>query len=144
MDFRLLGPLKVAERDRSLALGGVRQRSRLAVLLLRANEVVSTDRLIDELWGSAQPATAAKSFRVHVSTLREEFEGRLVIPSPGHDLRFDPSELDLARLERLVRRGESGRPRHADGVRAQGPRPVGLAPAEARTRFGWSLSGAHS
>ena len=44
MDFRLLGPLEVVEDNRSLALGGVKQRSLLAVLLLHANEVVSTDR----------------------------------------------------------------------------------------------------
>ena len=51
MDFRLLGPLEVAGDEGSLTLGGIKQRSLLAMLLLHANEVVSTDRLIDELWG---------------------------------------------------------------------------------------------
>jgi DNA-binding SARP family transcriptional activator len=49
MEFRILGPLEVVERGRLLELGGPRQRALLAVLLTRANEVVSTDRLIDEL-----------------------------------------------------------------------------------------------
>jgi DNA-binding SARP family transcriptional activator len=54
MEFRILGPLEVVDADRPLALGGERQRALLALLALlltRANEVVSTDRLIDELWG---------------------------------------------------------------------------------------------
>jgi DNA-binding SARP family transcriptional activator len=70
MEFRLLGPLEVVEHDRPVALGGVKQRSLLAVLLLHANQVVSADRLIDELWGDAPPPTAAKSLQVHVSRLR--------------------------------------------------------------------------
>lgn len=70
MDFRLLGPLEVAEDGRLLALGGVKQRSLLALLLLHAGQVVSTDRLTAELWGDAPPATAAKSIQVYVSRLR--------------------------------------------------------------------------
>jgi DNA-binding SARP family transcriptional activator len=103
MEFRLLGPLEVAEHDRSLALGEVKQRSLLAVLLLHANEVVSTDRLIDELRGGTPPARAAKSVQVYVSKLRKELgEGRLVTRAPGYVLRLDSSELDLARFEQLV------------------------------------------
>ena len=70
MDFRLLGPLAVADRHRTLALGGVKQRSLLAVLLLHANEVVAADRLIEELWGESPPPTAGKALNVHVSQLR--------------------------------------------------------------------------
>src|SRR4051794_8236704 len=96
MDFRLLGPLEVAEHDQLLALGGVKQRSVLAVLLLQGNEVVSAERLIDELWGDAPPATAAKSIQVHVSNLRKELgNGRLATRAPGYVLHVDPSELDL-------------------------------------------------
>jgi DNA-binding SARP family transcriptional activator len=103
MDFRLLGPLEVVERDRSLALGGAKQRSLLAVLLLHANELVSADRLIDELWGQSPPATAAKSIQVYVSRLRKELgDGRLETRAPGYLLRVDPSELDLARFRRLT------------------------------------------
>jgi len=104
MDFRLLGPLEVvAERDGPIALGGAKQRSLLAVLLLQANEVVSTDRLIDQLWGAEPPATAAKSIQVYVSRLRKALgEERLVTQPPGYVLRVEPSDVDLGRFEQLV------------------------------------------
>ena len=63
MEFRLLGPLEVLDSDCPLSLGGPKQRSLLAILLLHAGRVVSTERLIDELWGQAPPATVAKSSR---------------------------------------------------------------------------------
>ena len=108
MDFRLLGPLEVLEHDRLLALGGGRQRSLLAVLLLHANEVVSNDRLIDALWGQTPPLTAAKTVQVYVSRLRKELgEGRLVTRAPGYLLRVERSELDLGRFEQLL--GEARR-----------------------------------
>jgi DNA-binding SARP family transcriptional activator len=104
MDFRLLGPLEVvSEHDQLVALGGVKQRSLLAVLLLQANEVVSTDRLIDQLWGAAPPATVAKSIQVYVSRLRKALGNeRLVTQPPGYVLRVDPSDVDLGRFEQLV------------------------------------------
>jgi DNA-binding SARP family transcriptional activator len=103
MKFRLLGPLEVAEQDRLLALGGRKQRSLLAVLLLQANEVVSTERLIDELWGESPPSTVGKSVQVYVSRLRKQLGGdRLITRAPGYLLRVDPSELDVACFERLL------------------------------------------
>ena len=72
MEFRVLGPLEVVEDGRTISLGGVKQRALLASLLLRANEVVSSDTLIDELWGASPPATAAKAVQVYVSALRKE------------------------------------------------------------------------
>jgi DNA-binding SARP family transcriptional activator len=123
VEFRLLGPLDVAENDRSLALGGVKQRSLLAVLLLHANEVVSTDRLIDELWGGDPPATAAKSVQVHVSKLRKELGyARLVTRPPGYVLLVEPSDSDLARFEQLV--GEASK----------------VAPARAAEKLGQALA----
>ena len=50
MEFRILGPLEVCSEGREISLGGAKQRAVLAVLLLHRNEVVSTDRQIDELW----------------------------------------------------------------------------------------------
>jgi DNA-binding SARP family transcriptional activator len=103
MDFRLLGPLEVVERDRPLALGGVKQRSLLAILLLQANALVSTDRLIDQMWGATPPATCAKSVQVYVSRLRKQLGNRrLVTHAPGYMLHVEPSELDLARFEQLA------------------------------------------
>lgn len=103
MEFRLLGPLEVVDRDSALVLGGGKQRALLAVLLLHANEVVSTDRLLDDLWGASPPATADKSIQLYVSRLRKALgEGRLVTRRPGYVLRVERSELDVARFEQLV------------------------------------------
>src|SRR5438132_8964894 len=103
MEFRVLGPLEVGEGERSLSVGGAKQRSLLAILLLHANQLVSADHLIGELWGDAAPATAAKSIQVYVSRLRKELgPGRLVTRTPGYVLQVDPSELDLTRFERLL------------------------------------------
>src|SRR5512132_947522 len=71
MDFRILGPLEALDEGRALALGGSKQRALLALFLLHANETLSTDRLIDELWGERPPATATKAVQVHVSRLRK-------------------------------------------------------------------------
>src|SRR4051812_15544879 len=103
MEFRLLGPLEVTEHERSLPLGGLKQRSLLAIMLLHANEVVSIDHLIDALWGATPPARPAKSVQVHISRLRKALgEGRLATRPPGYLLHVDSSELDLAQFERLV------------------------------------------
>jgi hypothetical protein len=64
MDFRILGPLEALDEGRVVALGGSKQRALLAFLLLHANETLSTDRLIDELWGERAPANAAKTVQI--------------------------------------------------------------------------------
>jgi DNA-binding SARP family transcriptional activator len=104
MDFRILGPLEVlSEHDRPVALGGAKQRSVLAVLLLQANELVSSDVLIDRLWGATPPATCVKTIQVYVSRLRKALgEDRLATRPPGYLIHVDPAELDLARFEQLT------------------------------------------
>jgi DNA-binding SARP family transcriptional activator len=71
---RILGPLEVRNNGETLALGGQKQRGLLTILLLNANEVVSTDRLIDGLWGAGAPGTVQKALQVHVSQLRKVLE----------------------------------------------------------------------
>jgi DNA-binding SARP family transcriptional activator len=114
MEFRVLGPLEVVEDGQALPLGGTKQRALLACLLLRANQLVSTDRLVEELWPHGAPRTAAKTIQVYVSKLRKELgEGRLVTHPPGYVLRVDPSELDLARFEELLDEARRVDPRRA-------------------------------
>jgi DNA-binding SARP family transcriptional activator len=114
MDFRVLGPLEVAGDDGPLALGGIRQRSLLAILLLQANQVVSRDRLIDALWGASPPTTCNKSLQVYVSRLRKLLDDdRIVTHAPGYELRVDADELDLARFERLLGEARRARPEAA-------------------------------
>ena len=104
MEFRILGPLEAIERGRSIPLGGARQRALLALLLTRANELVSADRLIDELWGERPPRTAANALQFHVSQLRKTLGSAeaVLTRDPGYLIRVAPDELDLLRFERLV------------------------------------------
>jgi DNA-binding SARP family transcriptional activator len=114
MDFRILGPLEIVEDGRTLDLGGQKQRALLAVLLLHANEVVSSDRLIDALWPERVPETAAKALQVYVSQLRKVLgKERLGTRAPGYLLRVGEEELDLDRVRRLV---DDGRPKEALGL----------------------------
>ena len=69
--FGILGPLEVVDQERPVVLGGPKQRALLAILLLRRGEAVSSDRLIDQLWGERPPATAAKTLQGYVSHLRK-------------------------------------------------------------------------
>jgi predicted ATPase/DNA-binding SARP family transcriptional activator len=109
IDFRILGPLEVAENGRALALGRGRQRALLAVLLLRTNEVVGQDRLIDALWGESPPATALTALHGYVSGLRKLLGAdRLETRQPGYVLRVEPGELDLHRFERLLEQERYG------------------------------------
>jgi DNA-binding SARP family transcriptional activator len=103
MEFRILGPVEVREGDRVLKLGGAKQRAVLALLLLHANEVVSRDRLIDELWSESPPETAPTALQVHVSQLRKALGRDLILTQPpGYLIRVGDGELDLDRFERLV------------------------------------------
>lgn len=106
MEFRILGPLEVVRDGRVVPLGGGRQLALVAALLLHRNEVVSVDRLVDELWDGEPPPTAAKIVRNNVSMLRKELGERLVSRPPGYLLRVEPGELDSERLEQAVERGD--------------------------------------
>jgi predicted ATPase/DNA-binding SARP family transcriptional activator len=107
MEFRLLGPLEVSSDGGLLDLGGGKQRALLAMLLLDANSVVSTDRLTDGLWEDDPPETAQKALQVHVSGLRKVLgKERVVTREPGYLLRVEPDEFDLARFERLREQGK--------------------------------------
>jgi DNA-binding SARP family transcriptional activator len=108
LEFRILGPLEVRSRGKSISLGGTRQRSVLLLLLLRANDIVAADRLIEDLWGANAPTTAAHGVQVYISNLRRLLseaggERRLLTRAPGYSLRVEPGELDLERFERLLR-----------------------------------------
>ncbi len=112
MEFRILGPLEVVEQGRTLSLGGPRQRTLLAVLLTRANEVVSSDRLIDALWDGQPPRTATNALQYHVSQLRKALDPHeaIVTQEPGYVIRVGPDELDLLRFEMLVEEAQHAPP----------------------------------
>jgi YVTN family beta-propeller protein len=91
-------------------LGGTKQRAVLALLVLHANNVVSVDRLIDELWGEHPPESAANMLQGYVSRLRKVLEPHrrrgehelLVSRPPGYVLQISAEQLDAERFARLV------------------------------------------
>jgi DNA-binding SARP family transcriptional activator len=106
MEFRVLGPLEVWDDGRQLPITGTKQRALLAVLLLHANEIVSSDRLVDVLWAEESPESGAAAMRVRVSQLRKALpKDTLITRSPGYVLRVGREELDLHRFERLTEHG---------------------------------------
>jgi DNA-binding SARP family transcriptional activator/ABC-type branched-subunit amino acid transport system substrate-binding protein len=122
MEFRILGPLEVSDEGRPVEIGGHKQRALLASLLLHANEVVSLDRLIDELWGETPPPTAAKTLQVQVSRLRRSLNGdedpgahmRGPLQTRGHGyvLTVEPGQVDSDRFQGML---EEARRARAEG-----------------------------
>jgi SARP family transcriptional regulator, regulator of embCAB operon len=109
LEFRVLGPLEVTAGGQSLTMGA-RARAVLAMLLVHANQVVSSDRLMEELW-PGQPG-AADSLQVRLSELRKALRiageaDRLVTRSPGYLLRVAGSEVDALRFEQLAAEGNA-------------------------------------
>ncbi|MEP6909503.1 MAG: BTAD domain-containing putative transcriptional regulator [Actinomycetota bacterium] len=123
MEFRILGPLEVRDGERAVELGRGRQRALLALLLLHPNEALSSERLVEELWGERAPPTAPKVIQNHVSNLRRSLgDGRLVTRGSGYALTVEKGELDVERFEDLLAEGRealhSGDPgRTADVLR---------------------------
>jgi peptide/nickel transport system substrate-binding protein len=111
MEFRILGPLEATGAGGEIPLGSRKQRAVLAILLLRANEVVSPDALIDDLWGEHPPPSAPHTLQVYVSRLRSVLraagasDGVLVTRPGGYLLRVGFGELDLHRFEQLAEDG---------------------------------------
>ncbi|MGH3606931.1 MAG: AfsR/SARP family transcriptional regulator, partial [Pseudonocardiaceae bacterium] len=106
VEIRILGPLEVVEHDRPVVVGAPKVRALLGVLLLHRGEVVSTDRLIDALWGERASPTAAKTVQVYVSNLRKALgDGLLVTEGRGYVLRVQPGQVDVDRFEALVAQG---------------------------------------
>ncbi|TMK86873.1 MAG: AfsR/SARP family transcriptional regulator [Actinobacteria bacterium] len=117
MEFRVLGPLEVIKDGRAATPRGRLQRGLLALLLLNANHVVTSNRLIDELWEDEPPDSARHALQVLVSALRKtlQLEGlqpTIVTRPTGYMAQVTEDELDLLRFERLV---QEGRQALADG-----------------------------
>lgn len=106
MEYRILGPLEVADEGDPVPLGRLKERLVLAVLLLHANEFVPRERLIDELWGEAPPPTAKKAVNVYISQLRKALARNghdpITTVDGGYRLGVDDDELDVSRLRQLL------------------------------------------
>src|SRR6188472_1226796 len=99
--IELLGPVEAWVDGRAVALGGQRPRALFALLALMGGRVVTSDRLIDELWGEDPPARARDSLQMHVSRLRKGLAeagadaDRLVNHAGGYLLEVRPGERDV-------------------------------------------------
>ena len=115
MQFKILGSLQVERAGSLVDLESFKQRSLLALMLVNANQIVSTDRIIDELWGE-EGIGKQNALWVHVSNLRSALEPErspraegtiLLTRAPGYLLKVEPMELDSNQFERLVAEGRS-------------------------------------
>jgi DNA-binding SARP family transcriptional activator len=103
LTIRLLGPVEALLDGVPVRLGGVKQRATLAVLALAPGQVVSTERLIDAVWGDVPPATAATALQGHISRLRRLLGPETIATRPpGYVLQVDPATVDTTRFERLL------------------------------------------
>ena len=116
MEFRILGPLEVLDGDHALDVPGQRQRGLLALLLLHANQVVSSSRLIEELWPDEASESHGGALQASVSRLRKSLGAgaELLVTLPtGYVIRLAPGQLDLDRFERLVEEAGPAEPPEA-------------------------------
>jgi predicted ATPase/DNA-binding SARP family transcriptional activator len=122
--FGILGPVELSDGERRLPVGGPRQLTLLAFLLLHANRAVSSDQLIDALWDERNPAGALKRLQVAIARLRKALavdgfsrESRLKTAAGGYLLAVGEGELDADVFQRRVQDGrralEAGQAEHA-------------------------------
>ena len=113
MQLRVLGPVEASADHRSLALGGAKQRSVIAMLGLDANRTVSADHLVEGLWGEDAPPSAAKMVQNYVWRLRrvlgDDSGAEILTRGRGYELRIDPDAVDVRRFERLLEAGRAAR-----------------------------------
>ena len=120
LEFRILGPLEVWEDGQALQLGSPKQRATLVLLLLDAGRVVSSDRLVDALWGERPPRTAATSLQNFVSHLRKALGGDVLVTRPGgYQLAVRPEQVDAERFRRLLDDARTAPPEKRSGLLAQ-------------------------
>jgi DNA-binding SARP family transcriptional activator len=107
LDVAVLGPVEAHRDEQPVAVRGPRQRALLGCLALRAGQVVSTDRLVEDLWGDEAPAGAATTLRAYVSYLRAAFEDSAVVVArkPGYVLALPDDAIDAFRFEAQAAEG---------------------------------------
>ncbi|MFJ2633154.1 BTAD domain-containing putative transcriptional regulator [Streptomyces sp. NPDC087422] len=112
MEFCILGHLEVSANGRPVQLGGARERTVLAMLLIEAGHVIPVERLIDAVWGDDPPATSRGQIQICISNLRRRIlagggEDLIETRRPGYLLRVPAGTLDLHRFEAEVHEGQA-------------------------------------
>ena len=144
MDLRILGPLEISLADGPVEVRAAKVRTLLAMLIVHANEVVSTERLIDAIWAGSPPVSAANTLHGYVSQLRNLLEPDrqtahpkvLHTRPPGYVLQVERDSIDVWRFEQLAGAGRralaAGDASHATKVLAEA---LALWRGEALTEF---------
>ena len=126
MEFGILGPLEVRNGPAAVRVPGAKERALLADLVVNTGQVVSADRLVEDLWGEDPPGNPANTLQGRVSALRRALgpagSGLVVTRPPGYVLEAGPEQVDAARFERLVAEALVLGP-------SEGPRAAGLLEA---------------
>lgn len=115
MKLSVLGNLEVSHNDSQIDVGGVKQRAILGYLVLHANQVVPTSRMLQAMWDGNPPPTARKMIQNAVSAIRRMLASHadhgtapaLLTHAPGYQLRIDTDIVDLYRFRRLVTQGRA-------------------------------------
>ncbi|MEU0883349.1 BTAD domain-containing putative transcriptional regulator [Lentzea sp. NPDC005914] len=135
MEFHVLGPLTVLRDGQPLPVGGTKLRALLAVLLIHAGKPVTSDALIEELWGDQPPTTAQNTLQTYIRQLRQLLEpDRRARQEPkivrtvscGYQLDVRLDQIDSERFEHCVSEGraalQAGRAQAAKAVLVEGLR----------------------
>jgi DNA-binding SARP family transcriptional activator len=142
----VLGPLEVLRDGRPVDHGGPKQGALLAALVLHAGSAVSTDALVDLLWGDRPPRSVTGTLQAYIAGLRRVLEPDraprsaptvLLTSGAGYSLRLPPEALDVCRVEQAVPRGQPAGAAGAGPHRAAGAVPVGRPGAAGRGRRLW-------
>lgn len=105
MDFSILGAIQVSSDGVSLPVGGSREASVLALILLGEGRPTPAERLIDAMWDKPPPSARAQLHNL-VSRLRARPYGHLILTHPiGYTLRLGVHRLDVVEFRRLVKQG---------------------------------------
>lgn len=109
MELRVLGPLELTRSDGPAGLSAPKPRALLAALAIGRGSTLTTDQLIDDLWGESPPASAQKLLQVYIAQVRRILPASLSIVTrgSGYALEADPATIDAVRFERLVAEGRA-------------------------------------
>ena len=117
VEIGILGPIEAHADGDVLPLGGLRERALLALFVLSPGQTISTDRLIDELWGEDLPANPSNALQALISRLRRAVGSDTVVTrAPGCFLDIQPEAVDAARFRALV---DTARSEHDPAVRSR-------------------------
>lgn len=107
IEFQMLGPTEARQDGKTIPLSGARRRALVTRLLLDAGRAVSSEALLEDVWGDEAPLAAFATLQSHISQLRKVLGDRLQRSTTGYILRLDAATLDAAEFEGKIANGAS-------------------------------------